>query len=74
MLSNKEKSDLTHTFEYMYKNETPMGLLNILSDINKYLEKENAIVRRLAFCDDHWKFRAELKLRRDIVQAEIRRR
>jgi len=74
MLSNKEKSDLTKILQYMYKKETPMGLLHILTDVTEYLNKENAIVRRLAFCDDNWKFRAELKLRRDLVQEEIRRR
>ena len=74
MLSNREKSDLTETLEEMYKHETPMGLLSILSDIDKFLNKESVVARRLAFSNENWKFRAELNLRRELVQAEIRRR
>jgi hypothetical protein len=74
MLSIKETNDLTKIFEEMYKNEPPLRLLSILTDVDEFLNKENALIRRLAFCDDNWRFRAELKLRKDVIQAEIRRR
>ena len=74
MLDNNEAERLTKVFEEIYRKKTPMELLDILTTINEYLHKETAVVRRLAFCDDNWKFRAVLKLRREMVQAEIYRR
>ena len=51
-----------------------MDLFNILSEVDNYLHKDDPIVRRLAFTTDNWKFRQMLKLRREAIQSEIRRR
>jgi hypothetical protein len=74
MLSNEETIRLNNIFNELYKKKTPMELLEILAIINNYLHKESAIIRRLSFHDEHWKFRAEQKLRRDAVLSEIRKR
>lgn len=74
MLTEEQVSELKATFLELYKTKTPMELLNILREVNDYLHEESAIVRRLAFTEKNWEFRAMLKLRREAIQNEIRRR
>jgi hypothetical protein len=74
MLSINEKNNLKDLFRDIYKKETSLTLLSLLNEADRYLNKESSVVRSLAFCNDNWKFRAELKLRREAILAEIRRR
>jgi len=74
MLRNDEVQKLKNNFQEIYRNYTPMDLLSVLSEVQTYLHKEDPVIRRLAFNDDNWRFREMLKLRREAIQSEIRRR
>jgi len=74
MLRSDEVQTLKNNFHEIYRQYTPMDLLTALSEVQTYLHKEDPIIRRLAFNNDNWRFREMLKLRREIIQSEIRRR
>lgn len=74
MLSSSEVDKLKETFQGLYSTKSSMDLFNILSEVDNYLHKDDPLVRRLAFTTDNWKFRQMLKLRREAIQSEIRRR
>jgi|LakMenEpi03Aug12_release.lakeMendotaPanAssembly.Ray.scaffolds.fasta_scaffold2461980_2 hypothetical protein len=74
MLRSDEVQTLKNNFQEIYRQYTPMDLLTALSEVQTYLHKEDPIIRRLAFNNDNWRFREMLKLRREIIQSEIRRR
>lgn len=74
MLSSSEVNKIKETFQDLYATKTSMDLFNILSEVDSYLHKDDPMVRRLAFTAENWKFREMLKLRREAIQSEIRRR
>jgi hypothetical protein len=74
MLRSDEVQILKNNFQEIYRQYTPMDLLSVLSEVQAYLHKEDPITRRLAFNNDNWRFREMLKLRREVIQSEIRRR
>jgi hypothetical protein len=74
MLRSDEVQTLKNNFQEIYRQYTPMDLLTALSEVQTYLHKEDPIIRRLAFNNDNWRFREMLKLRREVIQSEIRRR
>jgi len=74
MLSSSEVNKLKETFQDLYANKSSLDLFNILSEVDSYLHKDDPVVRRLAFTTENWKFREMLKLRREAIRSEIRRR
>jgi len=74
MLNSSEVNKLKETFQDLYANKSSLDLFNILSEVDSYLHKDDPVVRRLAFTTENWKFREMLKLRREAIQSEIRRR
>ena len=74
MLSKNEETVLTGMFRDMYKGKSAMELLNIQSELNEFLHQDSAIARRLAFNNNNWKFRAQVKLRRKVIEDEIKNR
>jgi len=74
MLRSDEVQTLKTNFQEIYRQYTPMDLLSALSEVQTYLHKEDPIIRRLAFNKDNWRFREMLKLRREVIQTEIRHR
>lgn len=74
MLSTNEINALTDIFQKTYKKQTDMQLLESQAEIHKFLHEENRVIRALAFNNNNWKFREEMKLKQRIVDKEIRNR